>query len=75
MEKTIFFLRNCMFFGTFSSFTTYTHRRIGFMEINEFYQEEVLRLSIAGDLDASSAIEMDEAIKKAFENERFKIVV
>ncbi|MEZ4887890.1 MAG: STAS domain-containing protein [Chitinophagales bacterium] len=45
------------------------------MEINEHYHEEVLRLSIAGDLDASSAIEMDEAIKKAFENERFRIVV
>jgi len=45
------------------------------MEINEHYQEKVLRLAIAGDLDASSAIDMDEAIKKAFDKERYRIVV
>ena len=45
------------------------------MDINEHYQEDILRLAIAGDLDASSAIDMDKAIKKAFDNERYRIVV
>ncbi len=45
------------------------------MEIIEHYQEDILRFAIAGDLDASSAIQMDDAIKRAFDNEHFQVVV
>lgn len=45
------------------------------MKINYEYQDGLLKLSIHGDLDANSAIKMDNVIKKAFNNQQYKILI
>ncbi len=45
------------------------------MKIDQVFEEGVLKLSIKGDLDASSAITMDDVIKKAYTDNQYKILV
>lgn len=45
------------------------------MEIKTSIENNILKISIYGELDASSAIEMDEVMKKSFEDNQLKIIL
>ena len=45
------------------------------MEIKQLFDNGILEISIKGDLDASSAIQMDEVMKNAMEENKTKIFV
>lgn len=45
------------------------------MEITKNFENHFLKISISGELDASSAIDMDEAMKDAFEKNNLHILI
>ncbi len=45
------------------------------MEIIQTHEGRILNISIIGELDARSSIQLDEVLKEAFETENFKLVV
>lgn len=45
------------------------------MDINKIIEENLLKISVSGEMDASSAIEMDEVMKDVLENGNYNILI